>query len=388
VIAPLRHRVVTSALAGALVMLSGCAAPSWVKSPLSVFRSETKLAALPELRESVISAQWNASAGNPRLFVFSPAVSDKVIYAAAADGTISALADQGGRSVARIEAKSKLTAGVGAAEDMVVVADAKGFVLAFDNAGRSRWKTAIDGEILASPQIIQGNVIVRTADGRLFALNRTDGKRKWVFTRAAPALTLRSTAMVSASRGVVYAGFPGGKVVAIELDSGRPVWEATISLPRGTTELERVADVAGAPVPDGSSVCAAVYQGRTGCVESLSGNSLWTRDISSADGVAVDAKQLYVVDTDGNVFALDKTTGATVWKQEKLARRDLGTPLLVNNRVLIGDRKGLVHALATDTGDFKGRLSTDGSRINALIANGDRAIAQTEKGAIYAITVR
>ena len=110
---------------------------------------------------------------------------------------------------------------------------------------------------------------------------------------------------------------PGGKVVAIEAESGKPTWEATVSLPRGATELERVADVSGVPVLDDSRVCASVYQGRTGCVETLNGNVLWTREISSADGVAIDAKYLYVADVDGNVHALDKTTGASVWKQEK-----------------------------------------------------------------------
>ena len=222
----------------------------------------------------------------------------------------------------------------------------------------------------------------------MFALNRADGKRKWVYTRAAPALTLRTGASVAISRGVIYAGYPAGRIVAVELESGRPVWEATISLPRGSTELERVADVAGVPAIDDTRVCAAVYQGRTGCVETLNGNALWTRDISSADGVAVDAKNLYVSDADGNVTALDKTSGTTVWKQDKLIKRNLGTPIIVKGRILLGDRLGMVHALAAETGDLNGRVSTDGSRVVSLIVNGDRAIAQTEKGGVYAISVR
>lgn len=381
----------------ALCALSGCASfpsmptPSSLTSwwpPFGWFGGDRKLPPLPEIRDSVITVQWSAGVGNPKLFTFSPSVSDKVIFAAANDGTISAIDEQGGKSVSKIDAKAKLTAGVGAAENIVVVADNGGNVLAFDAAGRALWKTPLEGEILASPVVVQSAVVVRTADGRIYALNRADGKRKWVFTRSAPPLTLRTSAGVAINRGIVYAGFPAGKIVAVELDSGRPVWEATLSLPRGTTELERVADVAGVPILDDTRVCAAVYQGRTGCVETLNGNALWTRDISSADGVVVDAKNLYVADVEGNLNALDKTSGATVWKQDKLAKRDLGTPILVKGRLLVGDRTGMIHALAPETGELIGRVTTNSGRIVALHANGDRTIAQTDRGSVYAISVR
>jgi outer membrane protein assembly factor BamB len=373
------RRVISfSLLAVALVALSGC----------GLFGGGKKLPPLAEIRNSSISVEWSARAGNPKGYLFTPAHGETVIYTAAYDGTINILADQGGKLVSSIDAKAKLSGGAGAGEDTIVVANATGDVMAFDAAGRALWKTPLGGEILAPPLVGAGVVVARTADGRMYALNRTDGKRKWVFTRAAPALTLRTNASAAVSRGVIYAGFPGGRVVAIELESGRPVWEATISLPRGTTELERIADVAGLPVVDDSRVCAAVYQGRTGCVESLSGNVLWSRDISSADGVAVDAKNLYVADTEGNLSALDKTSGATVWKQDKLQRRDLGTPLLLKSRVLVGDRLGFVHAIEPSSGEITGRVATDGSRIVALISAKERAIVQTEKGNVYAISVQ
>jgi outer membrane protein assembly factor BamB len=120
----------------------------------------------------------------------------------------------------------------------------------------------------------------------------------------------------------------------------------------------------------------------------LNGNALWTRDISSSDGVAVDAKNLYVADTDGNVNALDKTSGTTVWKQDKLVKRDLGTPIIVKGRILVGDRAGFVHAIAPDSGELVGRVATDGSRVMSLIANSDRAVVQTERGGVFAIAVR
>ena len=375
-------------MAHALVLMSGIAALSgcaWM--PWS--SSAKKPAELPALKgANAASIAWSASVGKAAGYLFTPGYAEGLVYVAGRDGSIYALSQEGGRVVNRLEAKVPLTGGVGVNDDTVVVGSGKGDIIALDSAGRPLWKTSVSGEVLAPPTVASGNVVVRTADGRILDLNRIDGKRKWVFQRAAPALTLRTNASVLVNRGVIYAGYPGGKVVALELDSGKPIWEATISLARGATELERIADVSGLPVLDDTRICAAVYQGRTGCVETLNGNVLWSREISSADGVAIDAKYVYVADTAGVVFALDKTNGATVWKLEKLQLRDPGTPIVVKGKILIGDKDGLVHVMSPDNGDLIGRVTTDGSRVISLSANGDRIIAQTDKGGVFSIAVQ
>ena len=249
--------------------LTGCAWFGWGGS-------DKKPQVLPPITGvNAASVVWSSSVGKSAGYLFAPGFGDRVVYAAGRDGGIYALAGDGGRVVTRLDAKATLTGGVGVNEDTVVTASGKGDIIALDSAGRSLWKSSVSGEVLAPPAIASGNVIVRTTDGRILALNRIDGKRKWVFQRAAPALTLRTNASVVVNRGVIYAGYPGGKVIAIELESGKPIWEATISLARGATELERIADVAGLPVLDDTRICAAVYQGRTGCVETLNGNVLW-----------------------------------------------------------------------------------------------------------------
>lgn len=380
---PLRP-IISKALAASLALvaiasLAGC----------GLFgSSKPKPPELPELKNSALTVEWSAGTGKSAGYMFLPGFADKSVYAASYDSGIYAFAEDGGREVARIDVKGPLSAGVGVAENMVVAVSDKGDVVAVDPAGRPLWKAQISGEVLAAPTIFGGYVLVRTADGRLFALNRIDGKRKWVYQRPPPSLSLRTSAGVLVNRGTIYAGFAGGKVVAIELESGKPTWEATISLARGATELERIADVSGVPVVDETRVCAAVYQGRTGCVETLNGNVLWSREIPSSDGVAIDAKLLYVSDTGGNVYALDKLSGATLWKQEKLILREPGTPLVLNGKVLVGDANGLVHLLSPENGELIGRVATDGSRVVALLQSNGRAIVQTARGGLFSLKVQ
>jgi outer membrane protein assembly factor BamB len=361
----------------AVALLSGC----------GMFgSSDKKLGPLPEIASPLpVKVVWQASGAKSGGFAFTPAAAQGVIFAAGSDGTIIAMGDGTGRVESRIDAGQKLSGGVGYGDGKIVVGTFKGDVLAFDNSGRSLWKSQVAGEVLAAPTVLATAILVRTADGRIFALNPLDGRRRWAYQRATPALTLRSNAGVVVSRGTVYAGFAGGKLVAIEIDSGKPIWEATLSLPRGATELERVADVGGIPVLDDTRICAAVYQGRSGCVETLNGNVLWSREISSAAGVAVDGRNLYLSDDTGNVIALDKVSGASVWKQDKLAQRRLGTPVTFGGKVWVGDGNGLVHVLAADNGALVGRVATDGSAVNALLVAGEQLIAQSANGGIFAI---
>ena len=109
-------------------------------------------------------------------------------------------------------------------------------------------------------------MVVRAGDGRIFGLDAPTGKRKWVYQGATPSLTLRNFAGVLIARGTVYAGFAGGKLIAINLTNGSVTWEAVVSRPRGATELERVTDVASLPVINEQQVCAVAYQGRVACL--------------------------------------------------------------------------------------------------------------------------
>ena len=92
--------------------------------------------------------------------------------------------------------------------------------------------------------------VVRCGDSRIYGIQLSDGSKKWVYERSNPTLTIRSSAGVALSDGFAYAGFAGGKMVAIRVDDGKPVWEVSVAQPKGTTEIERIADITSTPVID------------------------------------------------------------------------------------------------------------------------------------------
>jgi outer membrane protein assembly factor BamB len=230
---------------------------------------------------------------------------------------------------------------------------------------------------------------VRSADNRVFALDARDGKRRWVYQRAGLPLSVRSPAGALLHRGNAYAGFSGGKLVAIALSNGGVRWEGTVASPRGATELERVTDVVGMPWVSEREACAVAFQGRVSCFDIASGNSTWSRELSSVSGLGVDARYVFVSDDRGSVHALDRSSGTSVWKQDRLSNRNLTAPLPLGGEVAVADVQGYVHLLSRETGAFAARAATDGSAITATpVALDSGFLVQTRRGGLFAFSVQ
>ena len=359
-------------------------------NPFSSSEPKIKPAELAVIQPTAdLKLLWKENVGSAGAYTFSPAVVGDSIYAAGRDGTVARF--DAGRQVWRISAGQPLSAGVGSDGNLVVVATPKGEVLAFEAAtGREIWKARVSSEVLAAPAVAEGLAIVRSGDSRIFGFDAADGKRRWVYQRSMPALSLRSNVGVVPAGTATLAGFPGGKLVAIANNNGAAIWEVTVALPKGATELERVADVTSSPVVSGATVCAAAFQGRAACFDSKTGNTLWSRDMSSSAGLDIDSRYVYVTDDKGAVHALDRNSGASIWKQDSLARRGLSRPLaLAGGRVAVADYQGVVHLLRQEDGAFAARATTDGSAVRAdPVRFGADILVQTANGGLYVLEAR
>ncbi len=371
------------------VGLAGCSALDAI-NPFSSSKTKVKPAELTPIPGGTEpAARWQASIGPAGEYVLTPAIVGDSIYAAARDGSIARF--DAGRQVWRIAAGRTISGGVGSDGKLVVVGTPKGEVLAFNaDSGAAVWQATVSSEVLAAPLVGGEFVAVRSGDSNIAALDAKDGKRRWNYQRTVPGLSLRGNAGVItwSGRGLL-AGFPGGKLIAIAANNGATVWEGTVALPKGATELERVADVTGLPVSDGHQVCAAAYQGRVACFDVATGSALWSREISASAGIDMDKRYVYVSDDKGAVHALDRSNGASVWKQDKLANRGLSRPLALGSLVVVGDAQGYVHLLRGEDGSFAGRRATDGSAIAADPQHiGEDFAVQTRSGGLYAFAAR
>jgi outer membrane protein assembly factor BamB len=395
----MHRRAVAVAVA---MMLGGCQTlpeswTSWLPSIptpslawLGIGRGVAKPGPLPAYQSTAVATvKWQVALGVKGGANFAPAVLSDVIYASAPDGTIVSVNAATGRQNWRIKTDSPLKSGIGASLGAVAVGTEKGEVLAFDTSGKALWRAKVSSEVAGPPKAAEGKILVWSIDGRIFAFGETDGSQKWFYQRLNPPLTVRGFVGGTLSRGALFTGTAGGKLLALDMNSGTLGWEANVATPKGATELERIADVTSLPVVDARQVCAVAFQGRVACFELQRGTLLWSRDFSSFAGLEMDEEYLYLTDDKGAVHALDKATGASIWRQDKLAARFPSGPARVGGYVGVVDGEGYLHLLDPRTGALVGRVATDGSAaLSQPYGDGDAIVWQSAAGNLFSVGAR
>ncbi|MYM27100.1 outer membrane protein assembly factor BamB [Duganella sp. CY15W] len=373
----------TVVAASVFAMLAGC-------SLFSSKDTKNQPAPLVELKNPSLSPKvvWKYSTGKAGTAVFSPALAGDSVYVADADGALVRLNAASGKEQWRVKTGTDLTAGVGSDGEVIVVGGVKGQILAYDASGKQLWKAQASSEVLSSPVVGGGLVVVRSVDNMINGYDAKTGAKKWSMPRTTPALTLRNAPGMVINGPNVYIAQPGGKLLALTLATGIQRFEVVVGEPRGATELERVTDIAGAPVIFEKDVCAVSYQGRVACFDAATGAPHWSKPTSSDKGVAVDQRFVFVSDDKGDVGAYSRENGANAWKNDKLSYRNLSTPVSYGRAVAVGDYQGYIHFLSREDGAFIGRVATDGSAINAdPVIAGTNLIFQTQSGTVTALAV-
>ncbi len=335
---------------------------------------------------ATVSKLWSAKAGKGEDLLGArqgPVVADGRVYAAAVEGGVHAFDLQSGAKVWTYDSDLALSGGPGAGDGLVVVGGLEGDVIALDAAtGAEKWKAKVPNEVIAAPTIGQGMVFVRSNDGRVTAFDAATGERRWFWNHDLPTLTVRGNDSPTLGPGFVFVGNDDGTVSALALADGRELWSQVVGQPDGRTELDRMADVDGAPVLDGTVLYATSFKKQTMAIDAPSGRPIWARDSGGAGRVGVAADRIVVSDPNGTVWALDKSSGGALWSQPLLARRNLTSAVVQGDYVVVGDFDGYLHWLKLDTGELAARERTgrDPVRATPVVADGILVAEDTDGG--------
>ncbi len=342
-------------------------------NPMSWFGEKSNLSPPSELtpvdNEIPVHRLWKfdigKGAGKERLGLV-PVLGGGKLFAVSADGVVGAADARTGAIVWRRETHDAISGGPGEADGLLAYGTVEAEVVALNaEDGVERWRTRVSSEVLSAPRVADGMVVVHTLDGNVIALDADNGKQRWLYAESVPVLSLRGSGSPAIADGIVYVGLANGKLIALDLTSGDLAWETVISYPRGRSELERIVDIDGDPFVYDGVVYVSTFNGELAAVSASSGVVLWRAKVSSGKSIAADWRYVYVTDTDSQVWALDPQNGASVWRQKKLARRQLSGPVIVEDHIVVGDFEGYLHWLAQEDGHIAARARVSSGAITA-----------------------
>ncbi len=376
----------------ALFLIAGCGDKTKKETLWETWQEPIAASTLPaDSGAREIRSMWKQSAGKGAESGFAllkPARYQDSVYVAARNGEVYRIEADSGDVLWKIDTGAPVYAAAGAGDGIVVVGHDNGDVSALRTAdGEMVWRSGIKRQISAIPVVGEGRVVARTADGLVIGLDSGSGDIEWQVKKAVPGLSMHGDSTPLISGDVVLVGLSSGKLIANNVISGRDYWEMDISWIRGRNEIERLGDADTPPIILGNTVYAGNYQGSVVAVQLADARLIWRKDISTRLPMAIANGLLVVIGELGQVIALDAASGDTLWRQTAFQGHGVSQPIIVGNRIIIGDRNGNVHTLDTENGSLIETRRVVSGAIVGIVQDGDQFTVYSSKGNLSTLSL-
>jgi len=353
------------------IVLAGCASEK--PKPTALQTIEPKIAG---------RLVWSARLDSVQ-FPLVVAVRDGAFIVAGTDGTVAAFEAGSGRELWRGSAGTRLSAGVGSDGQFAAVVTRENELVVLER-GVERWRKRLNSRTTTAPLVAGERVFVMGVDRVVLAFDMLDGRALWRLQRPSDALTLALPGVVSAFKDTLLVG-QGALLTGVDPTRGTVRWEVPLASPRGTNEVERLADLTGPALRVGDTVCARAFQSAVGCADASTGALRWSRNVGGVQAVGGDGEYLFGADASDRITAWRAGSGDLAWTNEAMLYRGLSGPLSAGTAVVFGDGEGFVHFLSRQDGQALLRLPTDGSPVVGVPAlSGTTILVVTAKGGLFA----
>ncbi len=357
---------------GLTAVLWGCAGSNTPKP--------TELA--PNAALVSVNAAWTARLGDVA-FPLDVKVVGSQVFVADSNGTVAAIDNATGADIWRTELGVKIAAGVGSDGRYAAVVSADNQLITLD-AGKEIWRHKLGAATLTSPLVAGARVFTLSADRTLSAFDAATGRKLWQQPRTGDALVLAQSGVLMAVGNTLVTGL-SGRLVGVSPVNGAVVWEVPVAVSRGTNDVERLVDLVAGVSRIDNDICVRAFQAAVGCVDAGKGRLLWVKNASGATGLHGNGTQVVGAESDGKLISWRRTDGERLWVSQSLKYRQLGTPVLLGNTLVVADGFGYVHFLKPEDGTALNRMATDGSAIKvAPVLAGQNVLVVTQRGAVFA----
>jgi outer membrane assembly lipoprotein YfgL len=345
--------------------------------------SKPKPMALQDVKPTIAGREvWSARLDSVE-FPLAVVVRDGQFRVAGSDGTVLALDAQSGKELSRAKVDAKIAAGLGSDGRFDAVVTTANELVVLD-AGRVAWRKRLSSRVVTAPLVAGERVFVMGVDRTVNAFDALDGRLLWRMQRPSDALTLSQAGVVAAFKNTLLVG-QGPRLTGVDSLRGTVQWEVAMASPRGTNEVERLADLLGPPLRLGDKFCARSFQSAVACADASKGTLLWSRNVGGTQPIGGNDTAIFGADGTDRVSAWRTDTGEVLWTNERMLYRGLSAPLALGSSVVFGDYEGYVHFLSAATGDTQLRLATDGSPVVAApVLSGTTMLVVTRKGGLHA----
>ncbi len=285
--------------------------------------------------------------------------------------------------------------GVAFEQGRIFVTSGFGFVAALNaETGEELWRVKTDAPVRTPPTAYRGKVYLSTNTNEFLAIDQATGEKSWTFQSFEESARFLSSSSPAAAGDLVVAPFSSGELVAFIADSGRSVWDMTMSRETRLTALASLNDIAGSPVIDRGLVYVVSHGGRFSAIDIRAGQPVWELPIASLQMPWVAGDFIFLVSIEGELICVTRNDGGIVWitqlprykkEKKKKGRISWSGPVLAGDHLVLVSSDRKIVKVSPQTGEVVETKKIDGGSVVSPIAAGEKIYILTEEGKLIAM---
>jgi len=304
----------------------------------------------------------------------SPVVGGGRVYTIDTNATVRAFdAQTGGQAwesqfgIEKGNSSSLFGGGLAYDSGRVYATNGLGFVAALDvRNGGVIWQVRPGGPLRGAPTVTGNTLYVTSQDNQIYSLKTADGTTNWTNAASLEIAGVFGTASPAFGQGTVVAGFSSGELNAYRYENGRLVWQDQLSRTSIRTSVSSLSDIDADAVIDNGQVFAIGQGGRMVALELNTGQRMWELNIASISTPWVAGDWVFVVTDDAKLIAVARTSGKVRWinqlprfEREKSKRGQITYlgPILAGGRLVLVGSNGTLINFDPATGNFQSQTS-------------------------------
>jgi outer membrane protein assembly factor BamB len=316
-----------------------------------------------------------------------PIIADGMVFTMDSETVVSAFDAKTGNSVWSVnltpddDDDGHISGGLAYSNGAVYVTTGFAQVIALEaKSGKVIWRKAMEAPMRAAPTVRGGRVFAVTLNNQMFALDAKNGEELWVHSGLPETASMLGGASPAVDNGVVVVPYTSGQLVALRVQNGRLLWEESLASVRRTDVISTLADIRGRPIIDRGRVIAMSHGGQIVAIDLRSGKRIWDRDIGGLESPWVAGDYVFALTNDSEIVCISRKDGRIRWVrglprfEDPEDREDpiIWTgPILASDRLIVAGSNGEALAVSPYNGNILGTVEMpDGVSVPPVVANG------------------
>lgn len=245
--------------------------------------------------------------------------------------------------------------------------------------GEVLWRRKFESAFRTAPTVRGNRVFALTLGNKLFALNASNGETLWSHSGIEELTSFLGGASPAVDSGVVIAPYSSGELVALKVENGQVLWSDSLTGNRRSRSTTTLPSIRGRPIIDRGVVIAISNSGQIAAINLRTGRRIWDRSIGGIESPWVAGEFIFFLTNDSELVAMARRTGRIHWVkalpqwedlEDKTGRIIWTGPILTSDRLIVTGSSGEALSISPYTGTTLGKVEMpDGVTIGPIAAS-------------------